>query len=84
MENVAFNMGLSKDYFGKTFKQHAGTNFNSIYLTIKIEYAKMLIKCGRYKNYEICEMLGYSSPDYFTKIFKDVTGITPSKYKNEN
>lgn len=82
MEDASYNMKLSKDYFGKTFKQHTGMTFNSVYMIIKIEYAKSLIKTCRYKNYEISDMLGYSSADYFTKIFKDITGMTPTQYKN--
>ncbi len=81
MDSVADSMKLNKDYFGKLFKQHAKTGFHSFYITIKMEYAKKLIADGIYKNYEISERLGFSTPDYFTKVFKGVMGITPSQYK---
>lgn len=83
MENAAFNMNLNKDYFGKLVKQHTGMSFHTLYATIKMEYAKTLIKEGGYRNYEISDMLGYSTPDYFAKIFKDITGMTPTQYKNQ-
>ena len=72
---------LSKDYFGKMFKQQFGCTFNTFYSLVRITYAKDLIRTGNYKAYQISEILGYSSTDYFTKIFKEMTGMTPSAYK---
>ena len=83
IDEVANAIGLSKDYFGKMFKQHTGMTFRFLYSLIKMEYAKMLIKTCRYKKYEISEMLGYASPDYFAKVFKEVTGMTPSQCRHE-
>lgn len=81
MEEIAEYMGLNKDYFGKNCKIHTGQNFGVLYSYVKIEYAKLLLRKNSYKTYEISEKLGYSSPDYFTKIFKEKTGQTPSQYK---
>lgn len=81
MEDTAEHLKLSKDYFGKVFRQQTGITFNYFCSLVKVEYAKELIDTGNYKTYQISEMLGYSSTDYFTKVFKDITGETPSKYK---
>lgn len=32
---------------------------------------------------EIAERVGFSDPLYFSKVFKKVTGITPSQYRNQ-
>lgn len=82
MAETAEYFKMSKDYFGKCFKQHSGMSFNSVYTMIKIEYAKSLIDSGKYRNYEISEMLGFCDPDYFTKLFKSVTGMTPREFKS--
>lgn len=82
MTEIADALGLNKDYFGKTFKQHTGMTFNAACSLLKVEYAKALMDTGNYKNYEISEKLGYSSPDYFTKVFKEITGITPQQYRS--
>lgn len=81
MEDMADSFELSKDYFGKMFKQQMGCTFNYFYSLVRIAYAKDLIRTGNYKAYQISEILGYSSTDYFTKIFKEMTGMTPSAYK---
>jgi YesN/AraC family two-component response regulator len=82
MDTTAEYFSLNKDYFGKVFKQNTNVTFNYFNSLVKIEYAKDLIKTGNYKAYEISEILGYSSVDYFTKVFKDITGETPSQYKS--
>lgn len=81
MEEMAAFFGFSKDYFGKLFKQHFGMTFHKFLNALKISYAKSLIQTGNYKAYEISDKLGFSSVDYFTKIFRETTGMTPSAYK---
>lgn len=82
MEDVSEHFELSKDYFGKLFKQNCGVSFNNFYSVLKVEFAKELIKTSNYKAYEISEILGYSSANYFRLIFKDVTGVTPTEYRH--
>lgn len=82
MEEISEHFELSKDYFGKLFKQNCGVSFSNFYSVLKIEFAKELIRTSNYKAYEISEMLGYSSPNYFRRIFKDVTGMTPTEYRH--
>ncbi|MDE6775686.1 MAG: response regulator [Ruminococcus sp.] len=82
-DDIANAHGYSKDYFGKLFKKYFGITFHEFYSHVKIEQAKEFIRTGNYKAYEISDILGYASVDYFTKVFKDITGTTPSKYKAE-
>lgn len=81
MEDAAEYMNLSKDYLGKNVKHYSGRTFPALYTFMKMEYAKQLLETESYKTYEISRILGYSSPDYFTKIFKEYTGTTPRKYR---
>lgn len=82
MEDTALYFGLNKDYFGKLFKHHMGVTFNYFSSVVKMTYAKELLCTGNYKTYEISDMLGYSSADYFTRIFKQIAGETPSKFRS--
>ena len=45
--------------------------------------AKKLFESGDYMVYEVSERVGYTSSQYFSKIFKDFTGITPNRYRRE-
>ncbi|MGN1415314.1 MAG: response regulator [Oscillospiraceae bacterium] len=82
MDEAAEHFNFNKDYFGKLFKQNMGVTFSYFSSVVKVEYAKELLATGNYKTYQISEKLGYSSPDYFTRIFKEITGRTPSQYKS--
>lgn len=81
IEEVADALDMNKDYLGKQIKHKTGLSFRTLYNRVKIEYAKPLIKSGQYKVYEISELLGYSSPDYFTQHFKNEVNMTPAEYK---
>ncbi len=82
VDDVADAHGYSKDYFSKLFKQNFGITFHEFHSRVKIGYAVELLRTGNYKAYEISDILGYASVDYFTKVFKEITGTTPSKYKS--
>lgn len=84
MEQAAEHLGLSKDYFGKTCKAHTGMAFGALYNCVRVEYAKCLLRDSTCRAGEISERLGFASPDYFARIFKTLTGQTPSQYRAAN
>ncbi len=47
----------------------------------KIEKAKHLLWSTDKKIYEICDELGYQSVQYFTTLFKSMTGLTPGEFR---
>lgn len=81
LDSIAQEFSISRDYAGKYFKQKVGGNFNEYLTKIKMEHAKYLLRTGKYKNYEISDRLGYASPDYFRRLFKLYTKMTPGEYK---
>ena len=83
VEQAAEHFGFSRDYFGKMFRRHIGESFSRFSTLVKIEYAKELLRQSGLKAYEISEELGYSSADYFTKVFKETTGISPAQYRQQ-
>ncbi|WP_196592639.1 helix-turn-helix domain-containing protein [Pectinatus sottacetonis] len=78
---MAQEFSLSRDYTGKYFKQKIGVNFNEYLTKMKMEHAKYLLRKGKYKTYEISDRLGYANVDYFRRLFKQYTNMTPGKYK---
>ncbi|MBB5336033.1 response regulator [Pectinatus brassicae] len=84
LDNFAQEFSLSHDYAGKYFKQKMGKNFNDYLTKIKMEHAKYLLRSGKYKTYEISNKLGYANPDYFRRLFKLNTNMTPGEYKRSS
>ncbi len=72
---------FNRDYFGKLFKQETGMTFNSFYNGFRMEYAKELLSAGTLRVREVSEILGFSSVDHFTVLFRRQTGVTPSGYR---
>jgi len=81
LDDISIEVRISKDYIGKLFKQKTGYNYNDYVTKVKMEHAKYLLATGDYKSYEISEKLGYSSSDYFCRLFKGYTGHTPTEFK---
>lgn len=81
MEQAAEHMGLSKDYFGKQCRSHTGMAFGALYNHVRVAYAMQLLRESTDRAGEISERLGFASPDYFTRIFKEIAGCTPSAYR---
>lgn len=81
LKDLADNLGYSKDYLGKAINQKIGMTFKDLFLRAKIVESKELLRTGNYKAYEISELLGFGSVDNFSRVFKNVTGMTLMKFK---
>lgn len=81
LQDIADAFHLSKDYFGKLFKRQMQENYNQFVLKFKMEYAKKLLCMKDDKIYEISDKLGYRTTDYFSKLFREYTGMTPAQYR---
>lgn len=46
-----------------------------------MEKVKELLRSSDCKIIEICAMAGYDNPRYFSKVFKQYTGMTPKEYR---
>jgi two-component system, response regulator YesN len=81
LEDVAQKLHLSKHYLCNAFKKATGENMSLYINKLRIEKAKRLLveSDGRIK--EIFEEVGYSNQQYFSKVFKKVTGLTVMEYK---
>lgn len=81
LEMVAEQVGLSPQYLSKIFKDEFGTNFIDYIIDRRISYAKELLKQGDKNIKEISNMVGYEDANYFCRIFKKSTGLTPKQYR---
>lgn len=79
--NVLF---VNPDYFGRLFKRETGEKFTR-YVTLKrIDAAKKLIAKGKHSIAEIAEMVGFGDgAQYFSQVFRKLTGHTPSEYREK-
>lgn len=82
LQGVADELLLSPSHFSKLFAKEMQISFNKYVTQRRIEYACRLLKETQDYVYQIAELAGFSSLVYFTKVFKNVVGVTPNDYRN--
>ncbi|MDP4091135.1 MAG: response regulator [Bacillota bacterium] len=72
---------VNKTYLSEAFKQKTRISFVEYATQVKMERAKKLMREGSLKIYEIGDRLGFKDVEYFSKLFKRYTTMTPSEYR---
>ena len=81
LDEVSRIVDISPYYFSKVFKEATGDTFLEYLTHLRMEKAKDLIEHSEYSMKEICQMVGYADPNYFSRTFKKNVGVTPTDYK---
>ncbi|MGN0177869.1 MAG: AraC family transcriptional regulator [Monoglobaceae bacterium] len=76
--------GLSVSGFYNKFKRVIGVSPKKYFTNIKIEHAKELIAFSELSIKEIASMFGYEDSLYFSRLFKQATGLSPSEYRSQS
>ncbi|TXK83807.1 response regulator [Paenibacillus sp. N3.4] len=82
LEEVAEKMGLAPTYFSYIFKKMTNETFVQYRMKKRIEMAKRLLEMPHYKVVDVGVTIGYQNYPYFTKIFKKMTGCSPTEYRS--
>ena len=82
VEEICAKMQFSKTYISRIFAETTGYSIGRYYATLKIEEAKQLIREGTYNFAQISDLLKFTDPQYFSRVFKRITRMTPTKYSH--
>ncbi len=80
-KEVADFVYLNPDYLSKLLKKETGLSFSEYVMNCRISLAKMLLQATGKSIQEIAGMTGFNSASYFSKIFKQETGISPATFR---
>lgn len=83
VEVVAREFHYSRTRLSVLFKNATGQTINEYITRKRIEKAKQLLEEGKLSVTQIAREVGYSSPQYFSRRFSQVTGMCPSEYSEE-
>ncbi len=75
---------LSRSRFNHFFKEYTGLSPHDYYLDLKIERAKQLLYDVGMTTSECAETLGFCDSNYFRRIFKSRTGMTPKQFLDKS
>lgn len=82
VEQFCKEMNYSKAYLSRIFLNACGCTIHDYIINAKVKEAKTLIRERIYNFTQISEMLCFTNPFYFSRVFKQKTGMSPSEYKN--
>ncbi|KMJ57482.1 AraC family transcriptional regulator [Bacillus sp. LL01] len=81
LDALARKVGLSPIYISKMFKEKQGINYIDFLTECRMEKAKRLMNDAEKSIKEITFEVGYHDPNYFSKVFKKMTNVSPKEYR---
>ena len=81
LTSISKHVHITPNYFCTLFKAETKQKLFDYITYLRIEKAKILMKDKRLKTYKIGEMVGYKEPKYFCRVFKKITGRSPSNFR---
>ena len=82
--HIAKHVNLSNSWLSTKFKEEVGISVSDYLNSFRIKKAKRMFDMEDYMVYEVAEKVGFTSSQYFSKIFKQYAGLTPNEYKRKN
>lgn len=83
INNIAREMLISRTKLYYKIKNLTGDTPTDFFRKYKLNRAMELLQAGNAKIAIVAEMVGYNSPSYFTKLFKEHFGVLPREYLRE-
>ncbi|MGN7761415.1 response regulator transcription factor [Paenibacillus sp. 22594] len=82
ISDVALKFHVSPSYISRIIKKHTQDTFVHYYMQLKIDEACRLITAKpELKVKELSEVLSFGDQHYFSKVFKEYTGYSPTEYR---
>lgn len=84
LADVAEKVGVSAGYLSTLFQKQLEKGFVDYLNEIRIDHACTYLQQKYLKTYEIAYKVGFNDEKYFSKVFKKVTGLSPSEYRKSS
>ena len=81
VKNLADLVFLTPTYFSALFKNRMDKTVGQYLTEVRIEKSKEYLQDGELKLYHVATKSGYIDANYYAKLFKKQTGMTPSEYR---
>ncbi len=83
LDSVSEKVGVTGGYLSSLFKSCMGIGFIDYLKRIRIERACEYLSQNTLKTYEVAYKVGFTDEKYFSKVFRQITGLSPSEYKKQ-
>lgn len=83
IKDVAKSVAMSESYFSYFFKNVTNFSFVEYLNNVRINKAKELLENSAVSVSDICDAVGFSDEAYFNRVFKKLTGLSPTAYRKD-
>ena len=83
LDSLCAKFFISKHYLTHSFKEQFGMTITSYLLSVRITHAKQLLRFTNKSVEEIGYEVGIGAPHYFSRVFKEVEGVSPTVYREQ-
>lgn len=80
LATVSAKFGYNEKYLSHRFKEYTGTGFSRYLRNIRINHAVFLFEHGVESVKNVSILCGFEDAFYFSRVFKEVTGLSPRDY----
>ncbi len=84
VEDIAACCGLNRSYFGKIFHENTGKSPQEFLISYRMTKAAELLKLTQLSIADIGNAVGYPNQLHFSRAFKNIYGVSPRQWRNEN
>ncbi|MBQ4037357.1 MAG: AraC family transcriptional regulator [Clostridia bacterium] len=82
ISDLCYEFGCSRSFLTRLFQQDTGESPAAHFTKLKIDRAKELIRETELNFSQISQRLSFENPQYFSRVFRRLTGMTPTEFKN--
>lgn len=79
---IASDSCCNPSYLSHIFKEKTGVNISSYINEVRVEKAKQLLRATDSSVTDICFAVGFNDSNYFSRVFKQLTSLSPKDYRN--
>jgi len=84
VRDIADAASTSVSWLSTRFKKETGCSLKEYIIKIRIDRAKKLLRQGNCRVYEVADLVGFSSGQYFSKVFYNNTKLLPHQYRGSD
>lgn len=85
IQSICADVGISQTYLSRLFRKYGNTSFNTFLVQCRMDNAKAMIReHPKMPLHQVATCVGYDDYAYFSKVFHQSVGCTPSQYAAED